>query len=213
MISNVAPPAKSGAGTLRALVAIILLILVVPACWSASNPPKGGLRAAANEGPLDLYGKLVNVFAQSNAVATVMIFVGSECPISNRYAPEIRRLHEKFITRGVRFWVVYSDPDTTAETIRRHVADFNLAGEPLRDPHHVLVRKAKATVTPECAVFTASARLAYHGRIDDRVADFGKERPVPTQHDLQEALESVIAGKKPRSAATPAIGCRIPALP
>ena len=65
-------------------------------------------------------------------------------------------------------------------------------------------------MTPESAVFNAAGRLVYHGRIDDRVVDFGKERPAPTQRDLHDAIEAALAGKKPRSASAPAIGCRIP---
>ena len=66
---------------------------------------------------------------------------------------------------------------------------------------------------PEGAVFTPAGRLAYHGRIDNRVADFGKERPAPTQRDLHDAIEAVLAGKNPRSASEPAVGCRIAHLP
>jgi MoxR-like ATPase len=159
---------------------------------------------------LDLDGRPVDPFAVTNAAATVLLFVGRECPISNRYAPELRRLHEKFSPRGVRFWFVYPDADTTAEEIRRHVREFNLPGDAVRDPRHILVGKSRTTVTPEGAVFTGAGRLAYHGRIDDRVVDFGKERPAPSQRDLHDAIEAVLAGKKPRNASTRAVGCHIP---
>jgi hypothetical protein len=203
-----ARPGRPGTAVFLAVAAFLLpaLLPVVLEGTAAVGRAKTSVESRA----LDLDGKPANPFAATNATATVLIFVGCECPISNRYAPEIRRLQEKFAARGVRFWIIYPDPDATAAEIRRHVREFNLPGEPLRDPKLWLVRKSQATVTPEAAVFTAAARLAYHGRIDDRVADFGKERPAPAQRDLHDALEAVLAGKKPRSGSTPAVGCRIP---
>jgi hypothetical protein len=159
---------------------------------------------------MDLDGNAVDPFTATNSKAIVLVFVGTECPISNRYAPELRRLNEKFSAQGARFWIVYPDPDVTPADIRKHLREFSIPGGAVRDPGQVLVRKSKARVTPEGAVFTQSGRLAYHGRIDDRVVDFGKERPAPTQHDLQDAIAAVLAGKKPQHAALPAVGCRIP---
>ncbi len=193
-------------------VIVACLLAASPAFASGGKVPAMHAKPSAETPALGLDGKPVDPFGATHATATVLIFVGCECPISNRYAPEIRRLHEKFSPRGVRFWIVYPDADTTAEDIRRHVREFNLAGEAVRDPGQSLARKSKAKVTPEGAVFTAAGRLAYHGRIDDRVVDFGKERPAPTQRDLADALEAVLAGKKPRSASTPSVGCRIPDL-
>ena len=31
---------------------------------------------------------------------TVLIFISTDCPISNRYAPEIKRLHDEFAPKG-----------------------------------------------------------------------------------------------------------------
>jgi hypothetical protein len=40
----------------------------------------------------------------------VLVFVRTDCPISNRYAPELRRLQDRFAPRGMAFWLVYPDP-------------------------------------------------------------------------------------------------------
>ena len=49
--------------------------------------------------------------------ADVFVFLAVECPISNRYAPELRRLHEEF--NGVRFALVYPNRDETAGQIKK----------------------------------------------------------------------------------------------
>src|ERR1041385_1936619 len=48
--------------------------------------------------------------------AVVLFFLAAECPISNRYAPEINRLVTDFASQQVAFYAVHSDPAlSTAE--------------------------------------------------------------------------------------------------
>jgi hypothetical protein len=93
--------------------------------------------------------------------------------------------------------------------IRQHILDYRYGIPVLRDPNHRLVALAKASITPEAAVFDRQRRLVYRGRIDDRYVHLGLERPAPTRHDLQEALAAVVAGKPIAQATTPAVGCYI----
>ena len=162
---------------------------------------------------LGLDGRSVDPFAAGDAKAVVVIFLRTDCPISNRYAPELQRIGAKFSDRQVRFWLVYPDTSEPVETIRRHITEFKFPGEPLRDPQKELVRAAQASVTPEAAVFLPGGKLVYHGRIDDRVVDFGKVRPQASTHDLEAALEAVLAGKPVAQASTKAIGCYLSDLP
>ena len=114
--------------------------------------------ALAGAGTLDLAGNPKDPFA-SPAQARVFLFVRTDCPITNRYAPELRRISTEFKSRGVEFWLVYPDPSQSVEGIERHMADYGFPGRPLRDPHHDLVRRAKATIAPEAAVFNAEGRI------------------------------------------------------
>lgn len=170
-----------------------------------------GLWTAAGSQPgrvLDMAGNSQNPFEQT-ARARVFLFVRTDCPITNRYAPELQRLAEEFTSRGVQFWLVYSDPTETPQSIEHHVADYRLPGTPLRDPHHDLVKRAQATVAPEAAVFDGEGRLMYHGRIDDRWVDIGKARPEAQTHDLENAISAVLAGKPVAEPETRAIGCSL----
>jgi hypothetical protein len=164
--------------------------------------------AAASQSAIDLAGKPQDPFA-SHAIATVFLFVRTDCPITNRYAPELQRLAREFKTRSVAFWLVYPDPDEAPRHIQDHIRDFGFPGQPLRDPHHLLVRRAHATVAPEAAVFNRSGKLVYHGRIDDRYVDIGKTRPVAQVHDLEDAIEDVLVGKPVAHPETRAVGCSL----
>jgi tetratricopeptide (TPR) repeat protein len=166
--------------------------------------------AARAQQVLDLEGRGIDVFqSTSDRRATVLLFTSTDCPISNRYAPEVRRLHDRFAPEGVRFVLVYANPSDRPQAIRQHVTTFGYPAEAVRDPRHALVRRAQATVTPEAAVFDAMGRLAYRGRIDDRYVDFGVDRPAPTQRDLLDALTAVLDGKPVTTPTTRAIGCFI----
>ena len=140
--------------------------------------------------------------------AHVFVFLAVECPISNRYAPELRRLHEEF--KGARFALVYPNGDESAEQIRKSLKEYNLPMEAYRDSRHELVKAAGVRVTPEAAVFVPGQGWVYRGRIDDRFAGFGKERVRPTKRDLRDVLTAVVAGKKVEVRRTEAIGCAIP---
>lgn len=173
----------------------------------SGNSPREG-EVLLRNGPAADSEKLKDPFL-SGARVTVLVFVHPECPISNRYAPEIQRLASRFKTNGVAFWLVYPDADLSQEDISRHAREYRYSLPLLRDETHSLVKKSKARVTPEAAVFDAKGRLCYHGRIDDRYVDFGKARPEPTRRDLQEAIEACVAGKRLAEKETLAIGCNI----
>jgi hypothetical protein len=91
--------------------------------------------------------------------------------------------------------------------IREHVKKFGYAIEWQRDPGLDLVRRTGVTVTPEVAVIDAGGRMVYRGRIDDRYIDFGRDRPQPTERDLERALDAVVAGRPVPVAQTHAVGC------
>jgi len=140
----------------------------------------------------------------------VFLFTSTDCPISNRYAPEVRRLAEKFARQAVLFRLVYPNPMDKRDAIVEHMKAFGYAGvsEALRDPKHTLVKHTGVTVTPETAVY-AGGRIVYHGRIDDRYVDLGLERPAATVHDLADVLAAVLEGRAVACAATQAVGCYI----
>jgi hypothetical protein len=149
----------------------------------------------------------------------VFVFVRSDCPISNRYAPELERLRRQFAasareaSRRVQFWLVYVDPHDTPAAIATHQREYNLHFDWLADPRHEFAEASGATVTPEALVYAPSRSrqrtLAYRGRIDDRVVDFSHVRPAATSADLRDAIEAVRADRAVAAATLPAVGCFI----
>ena len=156
----------------------------------------------------DLSGKSIDPFAARENQPVVLLFVRTDCPISNRYAPTIQKLSEKFHGQ-VKLWLVYPDADETAAAIRAHVAQFRYQIPALRDVHHALVKRAEATILPESAVFGPGGKLKYHGRIDNWYEDFGRARPAPTTHELENAIRATLDGRTVAPDHASAVGCYI----
>jgi thiol-disulfide isomerase/thioredoxin len=161
--------------------------------------------SASAQVALDLAGHTIDPLATNKI--TVLIFVRSDCPISNRYAPEIQSLAKEF-QGDAAFYLVYPDRKETAQSIAKHLSDYGYALPALRDVHHNLARKSAATITPEAAVFRGTA-LRYSGRIDDRAVDFGSFRASAREHDLEDAIHAVISGQPVKKAGGPPVGCYI----
>jgi hypothetical protein len=158
---------------------------------------------------LDLDGNHRELWPSDQEAVTVVVFTRSDCPVSNRYAPEIGRLYEEFHPRSVEFYLVYVDPRETPGAIRAHLDEYVYPCPALRDPVHSLVEFTGATVTPEAVVFDADRKIVYRGRIDNWYDELGKSRPAPTTHDLADAIEATLAGRPVAEPVTKAVGCYI----
>jgi len=158
---------------------------------------------------LDLSDRVVDPLDQPGARAIVFIFTRTDCPIANRYAPKIQRLHRAFGPKRVAFRLVYLDAGEPVPAIRTHLRQFGYDIPALRDPRHVLVSLTGARATPEAAVFTGERRMVYRGRIDDWYVDLNKVRASPTRHDLVEVLTALLAGTPVQPRTTDAVGCFI----
>ncbi len=155
---------------------------------------------------VDLSGKATKPLKSANTV--VLIFVKNDCPISNRYAPEIKRLTEKYQSHKIKFFLVYPGADQAPEVIKKHQTEFTFEVEALRDPKLQFIKSLGVSVTPEAVVWQRG-RMMYRGRIDNRFVAFGKMRPAPTSHDLEMVLEAISKGKAVSKKVTKAIGCFI----
>ena len=138
---------------------------------------------------------------------TVLLFYWHDCPVCNSYAPELTRISNVYT--NFSFYIVQVDPELTRADAKRHVAEYGLKAPVLLDPHHQLVKWAKASVTPEAVVLGPDREIRYQGRIDDLYAGPGKKRSAATQHDLRNVLEAMRSNKPVKMSKTKAIGCLI----
>lgn len=157
---------------------------------------------------VDLSNKAIEPLHDATKKATVLLFVRTDCPVSNRYAPVIQAMARKYADR-VQFWLVYPGHSQTPAAIEKQVSDYGYHLPVARDVDGELVKLSGAETTPEAAVFNAQRRLIYHGRIDNWYEDFGRARSAPTTHELADAIQAALADKTPAVPSAPAVGCSI----
>lgn len=161
---------------------------------------------------LDLDGRPADPFRLAGSKIVVLLFIRTDCPISNRYAPTIQELSARYAAHAA-FFLIYPIKSETPEQIRKHIQDYGYHLPALRDPDLTLARASQVSITPEVAVFSPARKLLYHGRIDDWYVEFTRARHAPTTHDLVDVLDAAISGKPLSTASAPAVGCYIPGLP
>jgi thiol-disulfide isomerase/thioredoxin len=158
----------------------------------------------------DVAGKKHTAQAWPKQKAIVLLFVSTDCPVSNFYAPEYARLAKLHADKNVLFYAIHSDPFTTAEEAAKHAVNFKLTFPVLLDPAHVVTKQTGVRVVPEVVVLTPAGRIVYRGRVDDRYSADGVRREVPTTHELADALAALLEGNMPAVAETKAYGCPLP---
>jgi thiol-disulfide isomerase/thioredoxin len=170
-------------------------------CVAAADPRVPQIR--------DIDGALRDLFRPQDK-ANVFVFVSSDCPISNGYAPEIQRICADAVAKGARCTLVYEDVSIAPAAVRAHRTEYGYRDMPaVIDDDRTIAKRAGATITPQAVIVKATGAIAYRGRIDNQYAALGKPRRVVTSHDLRDAIDAVVTGKAVPHAETEAIGCFI----
>ena len=153
------------------------------------------------------------------AEPTLYIFVTHECPIANRYAPEIGRISEEHLDLVGPTVVVYTDANALAKDCAKHFEQYYLASDSTEDEAHLAsvrmvhdaqhewVKRFDARAVPTAVIARGEAVL-YHGRIDDRNPRLGARRVQAGQQDLRDALAALRAGTLTPTR-TRVVGCSI----
>jgi thiol-disulfide isomerase/thioredoxin len=184
---------------------IRLLIVLIVVAWLA---PLASTSPAAENTGFDLQGNPVDPLKSAVGKVVVLVFVRTDCPVSNRYAPLIQKLSTEHAGKAA-FWLIYPSKSESPEAIRKHEREYGYKIPALRDPRHVLVKESQVQITPEVAVFDLSKRLVYHGRIDNLYEDIGRARSTATTHELEDAIFAALTGKSLAVDATHGVGCYI----
>jgi thiol-disulfide isomerase/thioredoxin len=157
----------------------------------------------------DVDGQARDLFAPSGP-ANVLMFIASDCPVSNGYAPEIQRICRDYRAKGVTCSLVYEDVAIGTAQVRAHRDEYGYTDIPaVIDADRAIATRANATVTPQAVVVGPGGAGKYRGRIDNQYAALAKPRRVVTVHDLRDALDAVLARRPVANPETEAFGCFI----
>lgn len=187
-----------------------LILLLVVALWGAGQTHGADSGNKASLFLRDASGATVDPLAVGTNKAVILLFISTDCPISNAYAPEVNRIAAEFGPKGVALRLVYADADVTPAIAKKHLGDYRYMMQALFDPEQKLASRLGAKITPEAFLVGADGKTIYHGRIDDLFPALGKRRQQPTERDLRNALDAFIAGKPVAKPFVEAVGCYLP---
>ncbi|MGB9610702.1 MAG: redoxin domain-containing protein [Bryobacteraceae bacterium] len=150
----------------------------------------------------DLQGKPVEI--QTAGKITAVIFISTQCPISNDYNERMKALYNEFHGKGVQF--IFLNANSTessaevAEHARKHAFPFTV----YKDVNNVEADRFSAEFTPHVFVIGKNSEVIYRGAIDD-------SRPADkvTKTYLRDVLNAALAGKPLPVTETKAFGCTI----
>lgn len=186
-----------------------VLVLCSALCASALTSASDGLQVRS------VNGQAFALFAPKGP-ASVIVFIATDCPISNWYALTIQQVCRDYAGRGVDCTLVYEDVDlgvTPAALdgdVRTHLREYRYGSMMATvDRTRAVAKRAKATTTPQVVLVDQGGAIRYRGRIDNAYADLGKPRQHVTSHDLRVSLDALLAGRPVPTPETEPIGCYI----
>jgi peroxiredoxin len=155
-------------------------------------------------------GKTYALADFANDPVLVVFFTCNHCPYVTGSDESTRRTADKFGPRGVRFVGINSNSaNTYAEDDFPHMLE-RMREEKfpwlyLHDATQDVARAYGALRTPHFYVFDRDRRLVYTGR----AVDNPRQAERAKTHDLERALEQLLAGKPISTPVTNPIGCNV----
>jgi len=141
-------------------------------------------------------------FNKSKAV--VLMFIATQCPVSNGYNTRMVSLFNDYKDKNVVFIGINSNKQESIDEVKQHAKEHGFEFTILKDDKNIIADKFGASVTPEIFVLNPSLEILYHGRIDD-----SRREAEVTSRDLRNALDEILAGKSVSVSTTKAFGCTI----
>ena len=193
-----------------ALLALSSLLLapaafVAPAADTPDAKASLAVGAVAPDFTLpDADGRAHTLASLKGKSGTLIIFVATECPVSNAYNERMQKLSEDYRAKGVNVVGINSNMTESAARVKQHAAEKGLTFTILKDTGNVVADRFDAQVTPEAYLLDASGKLVYHGRIDN-----SRNGDAITASELRDAIEATLAGKPVEKSEVKAFGCSI----
>ncbi|MEZ4827671.1 MAG: redoxin domain-containing protein [Bacteroidia bacterium] len=141
---------------------------------------------------------------------TVVVFTSSHCSWALQYQERLSGLFKRYQDKGVKFIAINSnDPSMSARDSASRMQSISAFPFPyLKDADQQIARFFHATKNPEALVLIPAEKqfeIAFRGQIDDNPLDTEMVK-VPY---LSNAIDSLLAGKKPAVVKGELSGCDI----
>jgi Redoxin len=171
-----------------------VILLLLTACWSLGAPVG-----------LDPVSGIATSLSGRKAVAVV--FLGTECPVANRYLPALKEWNTALQGQNSGVVGVYSESGITRTDTVDHARKFALDFPVFHDADGSFARSLGIGRLATVTVLDATGRLRYRGRFDSGFAKEGTS--VVRSPDAENAMKSVLAGQQVELPETAVSSCTL----
>lgn len=193
------------------ILLLFMIALLAAVVWFSETSGSQAISAAEEKNTKaenftlkDYNGKEHKLSDFKDSKAIVIMFIATECPVSNAYNSRMAKIASDYQKQNVTFLGVNSNKQESVEDIKTHARENNFEFIILKDWENKIADKFGAAVTPEIFVLNGDFEILYHGRIDDN----RREKDVTTK-DLEIALNEILSDKSVSVKDTKAFGCTI----
>ena len=149
-------------------------------------------------------GAQYSLASAKGAKVTVLCFTCNLCPVAVAYEDRFIEFNKKYAGKGVKFIAINCNKTENLEAMKKRSQEKSFNFPYVYDGSADAARAYGARVTPHLFVLDENGKVAYRGSFDDK-------QKKPTKSFLVDAVEALLAGKKPPVDSTKAFGCTIKA--
>lgn len=190
----------------------IMLLMVATATIAIAQGYKIGDKATDFK-LKNVDGRMVSLADFKDAKGYVVIFTCNHCPYAIAYEDRIIALHNKYASKGYPVIAINpndpaAQPQDSFEKMIERSKEKSFPFVYLFDEGQKIYPVFGATRTPHVYLLNKKGKdliVEYIGTIDDNY----KEAEKVKETYLADAIDALIAGKKPKTTETKAIGCTI----
>jgi peroxiredoxin len=183
-------------------------IALAPAVHAETLPPVGRRIAevAARDAVSGKHWSLTTDARKAQVV--VVVFLGTECPVSNAYVSTLARMHKEWAAKGVMIVGVNANTQDDVAAVAKHAIEYEIPFPVLKDESGEIAGRFHAERLPTAFILDGTRTVRYRGRIDNQF-ERSVKRPRPTQYELRDAVDAVLARAEVTKPATEVVGCPI----
>jgi peroxiredoxin len=196
---------------LKAQILILVLMCVTGIAKAQSGYEIGDQAVDFNLKNID--GKMVSLASYNDVKGFIVVFTCNHCPYAKAYENRMMALDVKYAAKGFPVIAINSNdekayPEDSFENMKKRALDKKYTFPYLLDETQQVAKAYGAKATPHVYVLNKTNKgldVSYIGAIDNDTEDIneGKIKYV------ENAVDALIAGKKPQITQTKAIGCSI----
>jgi len=188
----------------------VVLLAATTCCAAKAKALKIGQAAPTFAGLVGVDDKQHGLADYEKAKLVVVVFTCNHCPVAVANEDRLVALQKDYESKGVQVVAINSNspkvqPPDSFENMKKRAREKEFNFPYLFDETQDVARQYGATCTPHVFALDKDRKIAYMGAIDDSPSKADKVK----DHHLRNALDALLAGKKPPKEVTKQFGCSI----